>query len=278
MSTPYGPGGAPDPQAPQQWPGYQPNPTPDQPAAQPPYDPYAPQQPGYGQYGQQPPASAPQPTYDYGHQQQPAYDYGHQQQPAYDYGQQQAAPVYGAPDYSGQAGYGQQPGYGQPQTSGYGQPPSYAAPAAPAYQQQPSYGAPAQQGYAQQGYGAQPYGVAPGVAPAKKGGKGPLIGIIAALVVLIIAAVVLFWVPGVLTNKTKSFDASQVQQGVTKILTTAPPNGYGLSGIAGVSCPSGQKVTAGSTFTCSLTQDGAAKTVTITVVDSSGTYTVGVPH
>ena len=95
---------------------------------------------------------------------------------------------------------------------------------------------------------------------------------------LIIAAVVLFWVPGVLTNGTKTFDSSQVEQGVTKILTEAPPAGYGLTGIADVNCPSDQKVTAGTTFTCNLTQDGAAKSVTITVVDDSGTYTVGVPH
>ena len=278
MSTPYGPGGAPDPQAPQQWPGYQPNPTPDQPAAQPPYDPYAPQQPSYGQYGQ--PASAPQPqAYDYGQQapQQPAYDYGQQQvpqQPGYDYGQQQAQPTYGAPDYSAQ-GYGQQAAYGQQQASGYGQPPSYSANPQQSYQQ-PGYAAPAQP--YQQPYGAPGYAAPPAAAPAKKGGKGALIGIIGAVVVLIIAAVVLFWVPGVLTNGTKTFDSSQVQQGVTKILTEAPPAGYGLTGIADVSCPSDQKVTAGTTFTCNLTQDGAAKSVTISVVDDSGTYTVGVPH
>jgi hypothetical protein len=70
------------------------------------------------------------------------------------------------PPYPPAAGYGQQPGYGQPdygqqQQPGYGQPdyaqPPYGQPAygQPAFEQ-PAYGQP--QGYGQPGYGQQEYG------------------------------------------------------------------------------------------------------------------------
>jgi hypothetical protein len=179
-------------------------------------------------------------------------------------------------------------GYGQPATGGYGQPPSYGQQPGyaqqSAYGQQATYGQPAATGYAQPGQAA--YGQ-PGYAPtaeqpaAKKSNKGALIGIIVAVVVIIAAAIVLFWKPGVITSGSKTFDNTKVAEGVQTILTNKPtdsPAGYGLTGISDVNCPSGEKVTKGSTFTCNLKQDGASKTVTISVVDDSGTYTVGTPH
>jgi len=99
------------------------------------------------------------------------------------------------------------------------------------------------------------------------------------VVVLAAAAVVLFWKPGYLSSTV--FDQAAVQDGVTTILTNAPtddPAGYGLDGVSDVVCPSGVKVTAGATFTCTLTQDGSDKSVTVTIVDDSGTYKVGLPR
>jgi hypothetical protein len=74
-----------------------------------------------------------------------------------------------------------------------------------------------------------------------------------------------------------------VEKGVQTILTNSPtddPKGYGLSGIDSVKCPDAAtaKVEKGATFTCTLTENGAAKTVTITVEDGDGTYRVGAPH
>ena len=281
MSTPYGQG-APDQGGPQQWPGYtQNNPVPDQPPAAP-YDPYAQAQPpAYPQYGQQPPASAPQPTYgapDYG-QQPPTYgapDYGQPQS----YGQP-AAPTYGAPDYGQASGYGQQaaPGYGQP--SGYGQPQSFGQPTTSGYQQQPTFTPQQQPGFGQAGQFGVPGVPAPAPTPlAQKKGKGALIGIIAAVVVIVVVAILLFVAPGFLT-KGKTFDAAQMATDVKATLTnplTATPPGYGLTGIDDVVCPSGQAVKTGTVFTCTLTQDGAPKTVTITVKNNDGLYEVGQPH
>ncbi len=292
MSTPYGQGGA--DQSGQQWPGYPPQqggqPTPEQqPAAPqaPPYDPYGqqaqqpqqaqqygqqPQQYGqqpqqqqqYDPYGQQAPQSAPQ--------QAPAYEqqgYGQQQAPAYEqqgYGQQPQYGTGGTPAYGGGApGYGQAPG-------GYGQPPSYGQPPT-GYGQQGGYGQQAQS------YGQPPVYGQPAAPPAKSS-KGALIGIIVAVVVLAVAAIVLFWKPGLLTGD-KTFDNAQMSKDVQTILTNSPtgnPPGYGLPGISNVNCPSGQKVVASSSFTCTLTQNGAAKKVTITVTDDKGLYSVSPPQ
>ena len=106
-----------------------------------------------------------------------------------------------------------------------------------------------------------------------------MVGVLLAVVVLAAAAVVLFWKPGFLN--TTVFDKTALQQGVTSILTNAAtdnPSGYGLSDVANVTCPSGVKVKAGDTFTCTLTQAGADKSVTVTIVDGSGAYKVGIPH
>jgi hypothetical protein len=103
-----------------------------------------------------------------------------------------------------------------------------------------------------------------------------MIGIAALVAVLAIAAVVLFLYPGFLNKKV--FDHAKVEAGVTKILTDAPPNGYGQTGVTGTSCPSDQAVKTGATFTCTATVGGSQKQITVTVKDDSGKYEVGVPR
>lgn len=268
MSTPYGQGGQQGGDPSQQWPqygqpGYQPPSTPEsgaQPAA-------VRQQPGYSSqqsydpasYGQQP-ADGQQPTYGQqgdqqsGYGQQPGYGQPGYGQPGYG-----AAPTYGQqPSYGGSPGYDQQ-SYGQPNT--YGQ----SAYSQPTYgQQQPGYG---QQG----GYGQQP------AAPAKKSNKGLLIGVIAAVVVLALAALILFVYPGPL-KKATTFDNTKVAAGVTKILTDAPPAGYGKTNVTSASCPADQPVKTGTTFNCTVNINGSSQSIVITVKDDSGKYEVGVPN
>jgi hypothetical protein len=211
------------------------------------------QQPGYDQqaYGQQPYGQQPYGQQPYGQQpygQQPGYDqqaYGQQPQ----YGQQ----PYGQQPQYGQQPYGQQPQYGQ---QPYGQQP---------YGQQPQYG---QQPYGQPGYpqGNQQWNAA----PAQKQSKVPFI-----VGGVVIAAIV---VAGGIYAATSlggdTLDNSAVQSGVAKIVTES----YGAIDVSAVSCPSGQKVEANTTFSCDLTVDGEARSVTVTVKDDQGTYEVGRPQ
>ncbi|WP_113703938.1 DUF3352 domain-containing protein [Nonomuraea lactucae] len=149
--------------------------------------PYPPQQPyqgqGQGGYGQQPtyeqPAYGQQP---YGQQQsfgqQPGYEQqGHGQQSfgQQSYGQQ----PYGQPGYGQQDQYGQQSGYAQPgygQQSAYGQQPGYGQ---PAYGQQDQYG---QAGWQQQG----PEVLGGPGEPARKGRRGWIVALAAALAVVVL--------------------------------------------------------------------------------------------
>lgn len=74
------------------------------------------------------------------------------------------------------------------------------------------------------------------------------------------------------------FDSQKVAAGVYKILTDAPPAGYGTTGVSDVQCPSNQPVTTGTQFSCTATIAGASKTIIITVKDDNGRYEVGVPN
>jgi len=276
MSTPYGQGGQQGDPAPQ-WPPYGQPGTPASSGQDSSAQPASGQQSGYpsqgydqtASYEQQPPYGQPsygQPSYGQPSGAQPTYG-----QPAQSgYGQPAAygAGGYDQPSYGQQAGYGaQEPSYGQ--SAGYAQP-GYGQPAygQPAYGQ-PAYGQPA---YGQQGGFGQP---ASPVSP-KKSNKGLMIGVSALVAVLAIAALVLFVYPGPL-KKGDTFDNTKVAQGVTKILTDAPPAGYGKTGVTAVTCPADRPVTANSAFTCSATIDGSPKTVIITVKDDKGRYEVGVP-
>ena len=220
-------------------------------------------EPSYGQPGGYGQPSYDQPSYDpAGYGQPPApgsqgwsggqQGYQNYQQPS-DYGQQ----GYGQPGYA--QPYGQAPAYGQP----YGQPSAYGQPGYPAYDQ-PGAGTPSG-GFAATAVDQKP----------KKSNQGLIIAIVAVVVLAALAAVALFVWPGFLNKKV--FDERQVSQGVTNVLTGAPPAGYGLRGITDVSCPSGQEVKAGTSFQCTLKVGGTPQTVTVVVKDASGLYEVNPP-
>ena len=76
----------------------------------------------------------------------------------------------------------------------------------------------------------------------------------------------------------KVFDRAKVEAGVLKILTSAPPKGYGATNVTDVVCPDDQPVVAGTHFDCKMTINGASKIATVTVKDNEGRYEVGVPN
>lgn len=190
----------------------------------------------------------------------------------------------GYPQQPPPQGPGQQPGYGQP---GYGYPgyapaPGYAPdPYGQQVQQAPPYGAqpgyPPQQpppGYPQPPYSQDPYDQPPHGSPGgeqQKTRTGLWVSIGVGVVVIAAAAVLLFWKPGFAVTTT--FDSSSVESGVKKILTDS----YNITGVGSVSCPSGQEVTDGNTFQCTVMIQGTQKKVTITVKGSDGEYVVGRP-
>jgi Domain of unknown function (DUF4333) len=205
-------------------------------------------------------------------QQEPEYGAGGQgQQPSYGgyYGQQ----PYGQP---GQQPYGGQPGqpYGQPGQYGarpygqpgqpYGQPGQYGQPAEQYGQPGQQYGQPGQQWqYPQTGAGYPP--------PAKKKRSSlPWILLVVGVLVLGAALVAVLALSGRLGTTT--FDNVAVQNGVKKILT----EDY-KKNVTSVTCPAGEEVKAGRTFTCTATVDGQQRQVTITVKSDDGAYEVGEP-
>ena len=210
--------------------------------------PNQPSQPGYGGQPNQPgqPGYGSQPTQRFAspaHGQQPPPVYGQQPPPAYG---QQPPPAYGQPGY-GQPGY-QQPGYGQP---GYGQ---------PGYQQ-PGYGQP---GYGQPGYGQPGWS---GPVPAPKKSRTPLIAGIVALVVVVVVALLLILPTPIGLGKTL-FD----NQAMAADIATQYQNEFGIG--IDVTCPAGEEVRAGSTFSCTgKTADGDDVTLAIKVTNGSGDYT-----
>ncbi|ALG84855.1 DUF4333 domain-containing protein [Gordonia phthalatica] len=218
------------------------------------------------------------PTEQFGPSGQPQSTAGFTQ-PQPQYGQTGQPGQFTAPQQYGAPAYGQpQPQYGQQQQQ-YGQQAQYGQ-VPPQGQQQPQYGQPA--------YGQQPFGQQPGqptgdptlnpfTQPAgKQGSKGKLIGIGAGVLVLIaaIVAITALWLPG---WAGKSLNQTAVQDGVTKILTDAEPEGYGITDVKDVQCPDGQKIEVDATFTCSLKANGENKHVTVTIKDKDGTYEVSRP-
>lgn len=241
-----------------------------------------------GGWGQHPGAASGYGQSGAGYGQQYGQSEGYQQAGGYPqggYGQSGGYPQggYGQSGEHGQSGshqqgyspsqYGQ-PQYGQPQygQSSYGQ---------PEYGQQGGY---AQGGYGQGGYAQAPAWNQPPEATTRTGGRnqGLIIGIVALVVVLALAAVALFVWPrpfkGVGPFPNDTFDAAQMNQGVTQVLTNAPPLGFGLSGVSDVNCPSGQAVVVGSKFNCSLQVEGRQTQVTIEVLSDSGEYRVNPPN
>lgn len=159
------------------------------------------------------------------------------------YGQQPGTTPYGAQSQPGTAGFGQ---FGQPQPGQPGQPGPYGA-----------YGAP----------GDQFAGMA---APAQK--KGLWKGLIAVGAVLIVAAIAIV-VTGWLWWWPRELDQTAAQNGVKQVLTEQ----YQASDVSDVSCPSGQKVKKGNSFTCTVTVGGQKQNVKVTFLDDDGKYQVARP-
>ena len=94
------------------------------------------------------------------------------------------------------------------------------------------------------------------------------------LIALLVAGIVGFLgfvTPGFFLIRV--LDPAAVQTGVQKVLT----NDYGLTGVDRVICGDGNRVTAGTTFECRATVDGAQVTVPIRVTTDAGDYEVGRP-
>jgi len=74
-----------------------------------------------------------------------------------------------------------------------------------------------------------------------------------------------------------TFNSAKVARDVRKLLTDAPPAGYGTTGVTDVSCPNDQAVKAGAMFLCHATINNSSKSVKITVQGNAGKYQVGLP-
>ncbi|RMI32314.1 DUF4333 domain-containing protein [Nocardia stercoris] len=243
MSGPYGPNDAPAPGGDRSS-----EPTEQwtgQPAAQPAAAPqWAAPQPGQPQWGQSQTGWPQQPATP----QQPAAgqpQWAQQSQPSWP----QAAPAQPA-----------QPGWESTQQQWSGQPQWAQQPTAAGQQ----WGQPPAQAAGQTSWDQNPLTVT----PAKN--RKPLIfgGVVAAVVVVVLAVL------GFVFFGSDKLDDHAVAQGVQKVLKDS----YGIDDVQSVSCPSGQKVTVGNTFTCSLKVGGEQKTVTIKVTKDDGTYEVGRPN
>ena len=181
----------------------------------------------------------------------------------------------------------QQPAPGQDPPAWQQQPPAYSP------QQYPSYPQPGQQPYTPpqqytpteqfgqgQEYGQQAYPQY-GSTETPEGSKrslalvGGIIGLVAALVVAVVA-VLGFWKPGFFV--TTKLDVSAAQSGVQQILTDES-NGYGAKNVKDVKCNDGNSPTVkkGETFNCEVSIDGTKRQVTVTFQDDDGTYEVGRP-
>ncbi|WP_189022925.1 DUF4333 domain-containing protein [Nocardia rhizosphaerihabitans] len=250
--------------------------------------PYGPNGPGEGSndptqhWGGQQGAGGAGPTQHWGgaaqppqqpQQAQPTQHWGDpnaQQQPQQQWGQQPQQP-------------GQQPQWGQqPQQGGVPQQPT-----GPQQQwgqtQPPPQDWNAQAGNAGQQWGQQPpaqqwgqqpqqqWGQQPPLQPSSGGkGKGLVIGLVAAGVLVLAAVVALL----LFVFSSDELDNAAVQDGVSRVLKDS----YGIADVTDVSCPSGQEVKVDATFTCDLKVSGEAKKVTVKITKDDGTYEVGRPN
>lgn len=190
--------------------------------------------------------------------------------PSGQFGQQQQ---YGQPSYGQQPGqYGQAPQqFGQQQPYGQQQQPYGQQPPAQFGQPQGQYGQQGQQG--QQGqFGApsnDPFG-AMGQSTPKRSGTLYYVGAAGLVAIAAIVLITAFLVPG-WAPKTLSQDAAQ--QGVVRVLT----DDYKSTNVSDASCPSGQRVKEGGSFTCTVKVGDRERKVTVTFLDSKGNYEVSRP-
>ncbi|MFJ1455866.1 DUF4333 domain-containing protein [Nocardia sp. N2S4-5] len=255
MSGPYGPSDTPGPgegrpnDPTQQWSGGQ-----QQPPGQ-----SGPTQ----QWGQQP--GGAQPTQQWGGQ-QGGGPWSQQQPGQQPPGQQpgQTGQQWGQPPQQPQWGQQSQPSWPQqqpPQQQGW----------EPTQQQWNQPQGAQQWGQQQTGqqWGQQPQQQGLQSSGAKKSKKGPLIGGVIALVVIVVAVVL-----GFVFLSSDKLDNKAVQDGVQKVLKDS----YGIDDVQNVSCPSGQKVEVGKSFDCTLKVGGEQKKVTVKITKDDGTYEVGRPN
>ncbi|MFT4199143.1 DUF4333 domain-containing protein [Gordonia sp. (in: high G+C Gram-positive bacteria)] len=165
-----------------------------------------------------------------------------------------------------------QPGYPVPPGA---VPPTAAQPGQPVQPGQPGqpFGQPGQ--YPQQGqppFAGQPYPGAPGAPSGGSSGalKALLFSGIGLVVLVGLLAVTAFLWPG---WAPRTLSESGAEKGVAKILTSD----YQVQNVSNVSCPSGQKVKKGESFTCTVSIDGRRQRVTVTFLDSKGGFEVGAP-
>ena len=98
--------------------------------------------------------------------------------------------------------------------------------------------------------------------------------VVAALIVIaLIVLGLLAFVVGPRFARVDVLDPDSVTQGVTRVVTED-----WRRQITGVTCPSDQEVRPGATFTCSATVDGRPAQVPVSIIDASGTYSVGQPR
>ena len=199
----------------------------------------------------------------------PAYtptEYGQYQQPPAQY-YPPSQPFPQPTGYPQQEQYGGQPGQ-YPPPGQYGQPGQYPQPGQ--YGQPGQYPPPGQ-------YGPYPgpYGQPPAGPKRSRAVVGTVIGVFAAIVVVVVL-VLGFWEPGFFV--TTKLDVNKAQAGVQQILTDNT-NGYGAKNVKDVKCNNGQNPTVkkGSSFDCDVSIDGTKRQVTVTFQDNKGTYEVGRP-
>lgn len=138
------------------------------------------------------------------------------------------------------------------------------APGAPAAPQPPAYG-----GFQSGSYGG--FGAFTPATPQRSRGRIVIAGITA--MVLIAAGGAAAWQFG-LIHFSDVLDEKALETGVKQVLT----NNYGEADVTGVDCPSGQQVTPGHRFSCTVEIDGKTKEVAIRVLNGKPEFEVGAPH
>jgi hypothetical protein len=107
--------------------------------------------------------------------------------------------------------------------------------------------------------------------PSRKRSKKPLIfGGIGALFVAATGGVA--WLLGAFSGDT--LDQQSTQDGVTKVLTDS----YGEHDVKNTQCPSGEEITTGNTFDCTVEIASQQKKITIRVLNGKPEFVVGAPH
>lgn len=102
----------------------------------------------------------------------------------------------------------------------------------------------------------------------------PLVGVLLALVVVTVAALII-----VGNSNRKELDVAKAEAGVRQILTD-PTHGYGIENVTDVKCNQGGNPTVrnGETFSCDVNVNGTKRHVAVVFIDDNGTYEVDRPR